>query len=193
MPPKLKIMKIYLLFILMLTFFFSFAQSSHFKLQASGVFIDSLSNKNYTVFEYPGKTKADLYTLVLKNITRLYLSPKSITSKVENEIISINAVASSVLPVDKSSFLDCGYILTIQFKDGKIKVDAPSITSVTWGANHRDVNGIFGEWMKGQRMFVGKKGYEKLNKPEAIDYFTRRINAIVESIVKIEPSSDQNW
>lgn len=112
-------------------------------------------------------------------------------------MISINASSSEGIPfkgmLGVNLSLGYGYVMTIQFKDEKIRVDASQIIQLIFNGSTKNYNGIFSNWLKVQRVFTGKSGSEKENKTETIKGFNDGINAMVESIVKIESSSDQNW
>lgn len=118
------------LFTLLLLAFLStslFSQSkNYFKLTPNGLL--SIDDKAYCVIQIEG-TATELYNKVLRSIGRLYNSPDHVTSKVENQQISINAIRPMVtdFKFNGKTFIDAHYTLTIEFKDGRVRVFAPNI------------------------------------------------------------------
>ena len=120
----------------------SFAQTSiesiNFKIKdVSGELKASNNTDNYYVLEYEGKSASELYTNILSSISNLYKNPQKVLSTVENVSIKVSATALDVkVPRDESEINDVfpqkysywgfDYRLSFQFKDGKIKVNAPS-------------------------------------------------------------------
>ena len=139
-------------FILSLSFFCStiltIAQNQvNFKMQSDAT-LKSEDGKDFIVIPFEGKSVQDLYTLVEMNVTTQYNSAKDVLSTVENEVISINGISEESIskgypksnsgngsksrthnkrkPIGYYSFT-IQYVLNLRFKDGKIRVDAPTI------------------------------------------------------------------
>lgn len=80
--------------LLLTSFFIScavFSQSKeYFKFTPNG--FTSMDDKPYCVVQVEG-TASEIYDKVLRSIGRLYNSPQTVASKVENQQISINAIS----------------------------------------------------------------------------------------------------
>lgn len=144
-------MKKFLLLVLFIgtTLTTCWAQEKHsvnFQLTENGSFI-APDGKNYFVFEYPNESQSDVYNKYLVAITGIYVSPKDVISKVENQMISIKgykseAITNTLLGVFSSTY-DIEYVLKFQFKDGKVKVEAPEIVKLRQSVgNSRSEYGI---------------------------------------------------
>lgn len=97
-----------------------------FYLQQDGTFLNENGEK-YTVLNYDGKTASELYDMVKNNVMAAYNDPKSVMSENEGQVISVNGYTENLW----RNGIDYGgdYKLTFRFKDNKIRVDAPSISS----------------------------------------------------------------
>lgn len=125
------------------------AQENHsvkFQLTENGSFI-APDGKDYIILEHPNESQGDLYNKFLVAITGIYVSPKDVISKVENQMISIKgykheAITNTLLGVFSSTY-DIEYVLKFQFKDGKVKVEAPEIVKLRQSVgNSRSEYGI---------------------------------------------------
>ncbi len=113
---------------------FSFAQSRvNFTLNNRCEYIIKGAEKDFYVFPYEGETQAALYNKALMGVTKTFVSAKDVVSKVENSMISINSthrieyyIAGGLVKVIN----DVNYIVEMEFKDGKIKVNAPQIVAI---------------------------------------------------------------
>ena len=102
------------------------AQDLQFVLTPAGLKSASDTTKDYLVLEIPGKTKADLYTRMLLYLNKVYVSPKDVISKVENESITITGYASGVVQRNYYHVFDINYTVNCEFRDGKIRLNAPT-------------------------------------------------------------------
>lgn len=92
---------------------------------------------DYYLLERNGKSASELYTNVLSAISTMYKNPEKVLSKVDNVSITVSGTAldvpvskdasltNSVFP-QKNDYYGFDYTLSFQFKDGKIRVNAPS-------------------------------------------------------------------
>lgn len=108
---------------------------SKFELMPSGTFA-SVEDKvtNYLIFDFEGVPKEQIYSKALIALNSMYVSPKDVLSTVENEIISINGIGTeSILAriMGMKFSYNISYTMTLKFKDGKLRVDTPSINSIT--------------------------------------------------------------
>lgn len=104
---------------------------------SNGVF-EAKGSENFYVIEYKGKSASELYTNVLSSISTLYKNPERVLSKVDNVSIKVSATALDVpVPRDaedinnvfpqKNDYFAFDYTLSFQFKDGKIRINPPSL------------------------------------------------------------------
>ena len=84
----------------------------------------------YIVLEFEGKSQEELYNLVHIYLNKIYLSPKDVLSVLENKSISINGISKDVIQVKKRAFYDIRYTISIEFKDGRIRVNTPIILDI---------------------------------------------------------------
>lgn len=191
--------KIHLLFAFM---FICASLNAQFKLTHTG-FVDSQNlGKNYVVINFDSLSQKKLYTEVLKFITTSFKSPKDVINEVENEMITIRGIQpkkiGAGMRVGKSYMYvyDLDYNITINFKNGKIKIDAPSfecyglndgkkISLVLQGGN----SGLGGEFKKA---LFDKKGDPKEGK--IISQLENFFNAFILMLEEyINNTSNQDW
>ena len=101
-----------------------------FKLQSTGAFL-SENGENYVVVPFEGKSANELYSMVKGNVLSLYNDPKEVMSEIEGEAINIFAFKKDMWVVKSlgaTGVYGGKYKLVFRFKDGRIRVDAPSIS-----------------------------------------------------------------
>lgn len=103
-----------------------------FTLDKSCTFVIPNSETNYYVFNYEGESQATLFNKTLIGATKTFVSAKDVVSKVENNMISINAshVLANTIGGLISYNIYINYVVEFEFKEGKIKVNAPKIISI---------------------------------------------------------------
>lgn len=156
------------------------------------------SPDNYYIIEYNGKTASELYNNVLSSISAIYKSPDKGLSKVDNVSVSVTALAEVETVVnDKFTALNkFDYTLHFLFKDGKIRVNAPSFDS----DNILHFNELYGRWQKvppsfSIQHFTGNDGdftritgeYDKF----ALS-FEKHLNDIITEIIR-KSETINNW
>lgn len=184
-------MKVKLLLLFVSINLIGYSQTVDFQLQADGTFKNNEEPKDYTVIEYEGKSREDLYSEILIGVTRLYNSPKDVISKVENEIISVNGISTNCVTLKGMMGVRVNfsiqYVIQFQFKEGKIRVDAPVISRL-FTDDTPDIKPFSG-WLKVQNVF--KKG--KPNKQETINDFNNTLNGLINNILKGKTTTDEDW
>lgn len=111
---------------------FGFSQNVvDFSIDENGDFHVPNSEKDFYVFNYPGKSAAQLYTLALKAATRIFNGTEDEIKKVPNQMITIMSsfehTKYSPLGDSKRRIF---YVFDIEFKAGKIRVNAPRIPKI---------------------------------------------------------------
>lgn len=105
--------------------FLAFSQA--FKLTPIGFVNSSDTSKKYIVIEVPNKSSQELFKTSLLYFTSKYNSPKDVISKVEGSAITINGFQQNTIRQNGTATpFDINYTIAFQFKDGKIKIDAPT-------------------------------------------------------------------
>lgn len=101
-----------------------------FKSNDQGYF-KTKSGTNYYVIPVSGKKAHDIYNDVLLRVARIFTSPENVTEKmVEDRAIIINAQVNELVEAygGVREWFDFFYRFEFNFKDGKMRVNAPDIT-----------------------------------------------------------------
>lgn len=134
-------MKKIFLFIILLVSLGAQAQdkSVTFKLQPTGSFL-SEDGQEYIVVDFEGKSADELYSMVKSNVMSLYNNPDAVMSESDGNMISIYAYNENMWVVSSlgaKGIYGGHYKLVFRFKDGRVRIDAPSIDeklAITGGA-----------------------------------------------------------
>lgn len=97
-----------------------FPQSLKFVLQSNGMFLTE-DGKRYEILFFDGKTAKDLYDVVYTNAMSFYKSPQHVLSTNEGVSIAVRAYTDTLIDGYGGY-----YYLCFEFKDGRMKVVAPS-------------------------------------------------------------------
>ena len=179
---------------------FEYAQGVvSFELKSDATFKTS-DGQSYVVIPFEGKTAQELYNLVKSNVMKTYNSPKEVMS--ENAPTSISIRAIGVVANPTMLFiprrLQTYYNLLFQFKDGKIRVDAPAIdvdTKLMDEDNQLNPNVLFSlrDWTN---KIYEKDGSIKSKNLSKKQFTENSINSIINKLIseKQSPSTtDENW
>lgn len=101
----------------------------NFEIIDEGVLKANAPTPEYYILEYKGKTAHELYTNVLSAVASIYKNPEKVLNKVEDISISISGTALNVPVKDSETttfYFAFDYNLQFLFKDGKIKINAPT-------------------------------------------------------------------
>ena len=89
---------------------------------------------DYYVVDFGKKSAHQLYMDVLSHISSIYRNPDRVISKVEDRSIVINGYANEVSYFKDmqgySTSMSFRYRIELQFKDGKIRVNAPDLPDI---------------------------------------------------------------
>jgi len=122
---------------------------------------------NYVLIDYPGESQTDLYKKTLKYLNTQFTSPKDALSLVENESITINTIDNRVPVQGYAGLFTVNYTLTIEFKDNKLRILAPSINQI-YGYPVRDVITIGVTGDRFNKTIYNSKGDLKLEKTKQV-------------------------
>lgn len=171
-----------------------------FKLQPTGVFLTE-NGKNFAVVEFEGKSASDLYSMVKSNAMSLFNDPDKVMSESSGNTISMYAYCKEMCVVSSmgaKGIYSGHYKLVFRFKDGRIRVDAPSIDE------ELPLNGGFMTGTIGipSRVFLSDyakkvcKGNSKKNrvKKEYLEYIVNSpINYLLGFSKSQKQDDDENW
>lgn len=130
----------------------------NFKFKSNATFTTG-SDKEFIVYEAIGYKQSELYNSMLLGISKLFKNPDKVLTKVENELITVNAITDYCINYSKYVYA-FSYTIQFQFKDGKIRVDTPIVNAFipTSGEHKSNVAG----WISTQGNYNEvKPGFEK--------------------------------
>lgn len=172
--------------------------TSYAQFKASPLGFVSEDDKDFVVFEIPGKSASELYISVKAWVNKNFRNPDAVFNEVENKQINIHVyypkayvyTRDNLLGINYWADADINYI--IQFKDAKVKVESPIVNSMYLDGNMNSRIGFCGTLPGGsgivKRNLFKKNGTE--NKPKAIhninEFINREINSIISSLSKEE-------
>lgn len=176
-----------------------YAQDSvRFVLQPSGAFLTE-DKQEYSVTEFAGKSASELFSMVKSNAMSLYNDPDKVMSESGGNMISIYAFREDMCIVSSlgaKGIYGGHYKLVFRFKDGRIRVDAPSIDEELpmSGGSFTGTLGI------PSRVFLSDyakkvcKGSSKKNKAKK-EYLEHIVNSPINYLLGFSKSSknDDNW
>ena len=100
-----------------------------FKLQPTGAFLTE-DGKDFAIVEFEGKSASELYSMVKSNAMSLYNDLDKVMSESDGNMVSMYAYREDMCVVSSmgaKGIYGGHYKLVFRFKDGRIRVDAPSI------------------------------------------------------------------
>ncbi len=170
----------------------------NFSLKSDGTFTTE-DGKSYVVIEFEGKTAQDLYNTVKANVLTLYNSPQDVLNEIEPKNITIRALSDVLHSTYKlgSAFTEykAMYTLVFQFKDGRIRVNAPEIdgnlkVSATAIPIPKTFVSLIDDWFD-KNGIVKKNKQEKVAKIEA--QFNYPINYLLGNYNKQSNTEAEDW
>ena len=105
-------------------------ESVYFVIKPTGAF-ELEGGGDFAVVEFPVKSAAELYAMVKSNVLSYYNAADEVMSESDGEMISIYAYDDKIWRVNSlgaTGIYGGYYKLVFRFKDGKVRVDAPSIS-----------------------------------------------------------------
>lgn len=177
------------------------AIAQSFTLTPNGFVSSDDETKNYVVVDIQG-TQQELYKKVRAYLVSIYRSPKDVLSESEPDVITINgiesdAVQKKALGMAAASY-DMNYTISIRFKDGRIRFDAPTFTLADYKSGSKTIrlllqgksNGGFGSEVI--NVIYNKKGELKAKyAKEALEKFFN--NYITDLKKGVENNVGDDW
>lgn len=165
-----------------------------FRLQPDATYL-SEEGKDFIVVDYPGKSAQDLYQQVLGNVTLTYNSPKDVVSTQQDKIISVNGLAKDfgyIGTVNGRYYYNMMYVISFQFKDEKVRINAPSISTFYF----ERVGAIedLPRWLRKQDVF-DKKGTRatKGKGLRVLESFEDAVNNIISALLSTPQRTQDDW
>lgn len=94
-------------------------------------FVSNQGYDNYVIYEILGMTTSELKTSVISAIGTIYSSPKDVINSVSDNLIQLTGITKGFTRTSKiigeSYYTQFIFDLVIQFKDGKVRYNAPII------------------------------------------------------------------
>lgn len=168
-----------------------------FNLKSDGTF-QTDEGKTFAVVEFEGKSAQELYNMVKANVLTLYNRPQNVLNEIEPTNITIRALSDVLYSTYKlgTAFVEyrAKYNLVFQFKDGRIRIDAPLIdrqldVTATAVSIPKTFVSLVDDWFEKDGS-VKKKKQDKIVKVETI--FNYPINYLLGSLSH-KPSTDEEW
>lgn len=153
-----------------------------FKFDSRGIHSREDPSKDYVIHEVPGVSASDLRSYVVSAISELYKSPKNVLTTLSENVIQLETYASHVFYKKGASDTyphDISYSIVIQFKDGKVRYNAPVI------------NGIYADTFIGSLKLDMSKPITSLVEGKDRDLVASEFNKLVNAINgKIKSAND---
>lgn len=168
-----------------------------FDLKSDGTF-QTDKGKAFVVVEFEGKTAQELYNMVKANVLKLYNSPQNVLNEIEPTNITIRALSDVLYSTYKlgAAFVEyrAKYNLVFQFKDGRIRVDAPLIdrqldVTATALPVPKTFVSLVDDWFE-KNGSVKKKKRDMVNKVE--EMFNYPINYLLGNLSQ-KSSAEEEW
>lgn len=163
---------------------FAFSQNSvNFTINVEGTFHVPDSEKDYYVFSFPGKSASKLYNLALKAATKIYTSTDDNIKKVQNQMITITSSCQhqEEMLFGKISYRKVFYAYDIEFKTGKIRINAPRTIKVI--LHHDDE-----EAEEHPFDYIQNRNTAKMNR-----WFLKMNASINKLLSSMTDKNDENW
>lgn len=111
----------------------SICSNAQFCLKEGGLYVCN-SDKNYIVEEFPELSQDEIYKRAKTSLVLMYNSAKDVLSYEVNEAISIKGISTKdvfIKNMGVKGFVRVDYKINILFKEGKMRIDVPSIELFT--------------------------------------------------------------
>ena len=162
-----------------------------FKMNYNGAFTTQ-DGKSFDVAVVDNKNATELFDIVRKHVALTYNSPKEVESNVEDKIIAIYSYAKNCTLYTAPGmkfYLSFHYSLKIQFKDNKIRIEAPILCDMdgsAWGTLQKTfkAKGIF-----------SKDGVlsDKPKKRQTVTMLENYFNDLINRIINGDARAKENW
>lgn len=164
---------------------------SNLKMTYEGDFVTQ-DGKSYDVAVFEGKDATELFEMVKKHVSLAFRSPKDVESNVDDNIISIYGYAprcTFFTAPGMKFYLSFHYSLKFQFKDGKIRIEAPILYEMEGSA-----------WENLQKTFRAKNIFSKdgvlsenPKKRQTVTMLEEYFNKLINDIINGNNRANEDW
>lgn len=140
--------------------------------------------KGYYIYEHEG-TQTDLYALVKSSLQKTFKNPQKVLSYDEPNSITITAMTDITDKFGMKETLDAIYSMVIQFKDGKVRFNAPNLEYYkrTFARGSITLYPGSGKSSTMSNVYYMYKPDGKPNKKNAIDQANAYFNSLISTII----------
>lgn len=156
-------------------------------------FVDSEKPENdYLVVTFDGLTKEQIYIKAQKAVAKSFISGKNVMTNIPNEQISINGIlpeATVRSPMGMKLPFDMKFTMDLEFKDGKMRINAPHILELRQEASLGDVFMYLTKAEAGstfiKKNFAIFKNDGRVNEKKHKENIENKTNELVAYIIKV--------
>lgn len=97
-------------------------------------FVNTSDGKDYVIITANGKSAASIKSSVISSLSELYKNPNKVISTLGDNLINVTGHSKDVFTVpfgDNNLYYSFTYNISIEIKNGKIKVNAPTFSNIT--------------------------------------------------------------
>lgn len=134
-------------------------------------------DNDYVVYEISGMSASEIKTAAMTTISSMYKSPKDVVNNLSDNMIQLEGYMSrvyySVMNNGDRYPVDIAFSFTVQFKDGKVRFNAPSFKQIY----------ITNVPLMGQlKLDMSKSITTLIDKPADRDAVAERFNSLIKSV-----------
>jgi len=163
-------------------------------------FVDSEKPENdYLVVTFDGLTKDQIYVKAQRAVAKSFISGKNVMTNIPNEQISINGIlpeATVRSPMGMKLPFDMKFTMDLEFKDGKMRINAPHILELRQEATLGDVFMYLTKAEAGstfiKKNFAIFKNDGRVNEKKHKENIENKTNELVAYIIKVM-KDDSDW
>lgn len=165
------------------------AHSQDFEFLYDGTF-KTADGADFVVVPFDGKSQTELFDMVKNNVTAIFASPKDVISTSGTDMISVSGFQKEVFVckvMGMAIVIDAHYTIKIAFKDGRVRVSAPVITSFSErGYMHENTEKYLRD------MWFFKKDHSPKYK-EKIDNIGETFSTLAKSLLYYQAKTEDDW
>lgn len=151
------------------------------------------TSKNYIVVSFDSIGQKALFDMALLYLNTIYVSPKDVLSLVDSTSITINGLSKRAIPLSKLHVFDLNYSINIQFKQGKIRVNAPAVKlTTTVYSNFQTLYIVANNSLDGRRLGIWNEKGKLVSERAKLELETFFNNYIAEMVKGINSNSN-DW
>lgn len=173
-------------------------EAQTFELTSNGFVNSEDHNKDYIVFDVEGVKQQELFNYVMQALGKTFVSPKNKISSVEYTQISANGVLGNVTYRKVAGMrleFDMSFNLIFEFKDEKIRINAPQILDIVQEGGLVQIYLTKAE--RPNQILAHKALFYndgKVNEPKHKERIERSVNAFINVIIdRILKAKDSDW